>query len=139
MIDSLENPLMIDNKFFFVKSQLNRFLSQGLSEHSDLDKVESHSLRFFKNLSTFISLPIVSVTSLSLICPITNRMESFSTKQSDDKKLDEESPKQGAISIPIKQRLYERLYKHIEDKRWKELSEMVEDTTQVNKGTVSIG
>jgi hypothetical protein len=71
MVESLENPLMLTNKFFFIKSQFRKLLTP--SE----DKIEAYSFKFFKNLSTFISLPIALVASQSIICTNSSRMESF--------------------------------------------------------------
>lgn len=129
MIDSLDNPLMYNNKFFYVKQQLNRLFSVGLNEHSDLEKVENQSVKFFKNLNSFITLPIVSFASHSLICTATSRMESFQSKATrnpgahrfDGRSTEDESPNLGAVSIPIKRKLYERLFQHFEGKNWEDL------------------
>ena len=113
-IDSLENPLVTHNKFYFVRKQLGKFLQQGHPNYSSRELIKSKAIEFVKCLSTFVSLPIVAAASA--LNPVT----SFSSISYEESYVSSETTL-GALSIPIKQRFYEYLLKLEEKKRWDDL------------------
>lgn len=62
----LENPLVRENKFFFVRSQLKKYQNQASKQYSAPESLEMNAVEFAKTLSTFISLETVLVASSSL-------------------------------------------------------------------------
>jgi hypothetical protein len=104
MIESLENPLMIGNKFFFVRKELNKYYRMASHEHqSHFETIEIMSFEFIKRLSTFISLQIAYVASQSLICTATNKIVTFGTSTGLPSSIMGESTETlGALVIPIK-------------------------------------
>lgn len=114
MIDSLENPLLTHNKFFFVRKQLGRFLQQGHPDYSSRDIIKGKAIEFVKCLSTSVSLAMVAAASAM------NTSTSFSSISYEESYVSSETTL-SALSIPIKQRFYEYLLKLEEKKRWDDL------------------
>ena len=54
-----DNPLLSNNKYFFLKQELQKDIKNISSEHTSKDLVLSLAFKFIKKLSTFIDLATI--------------------------------------------------------------------------------